>query len=110
MATSKALESRDQYTVRWIAALSLELAAATAMLDEEHKKPLDYQPACVNLACQSVSGQPRKLVNITDAVPNCAPKIQKLSKGCSLPFDVAILPQLDCQASDIVTLHPSTIA
>ncbi|ORY67765.1 ankyrin repeat-containing domain protein [Pseudomassariella vexata] len=42
MATSKALESRDQYTVGWIAALPIERAAATAMLDEQHKKPLDF--------------------------------------------------------------------
>lgn len=43
MATSESLESRDQYTVGWIAALPLELAAATSMLDEEHKKPLDFE-------------------------------------------------------------------
>ncbi len=43
MATSEALESRDQYTVGWIAALPLELAAATAMLDEERKKPFDFE-------------------------------------------------------------------
>jgi nucleoside phosphorylase len=42
MTTNKALESRDLYTVGWIAALPLELAAATAMLDEQHEKPLDF--------------------------------------------------------------------
>lgn len=42
MASCNALESHDQYTVGWIAALPLELAAATAMLDEEHEKPLDF--------------------------------------------------------------------
>jgi nucleoside phosphorylase len=42
MTTLNALESRDLYTVGWIAALPIELAAATAMLDEEHKKPLDF--------------------------------------------------------------------
>ena len=46
MATANALESRDQYTVGWIAALPLELAAAIAMLDDQHKKPLDFvQPS-----------------------------------------------------------------
>ena len=42
MTTHKALESRDLYTVGWIAALPIELAAATAMLDEQHEKPLDF--------------------------------------------------------------------
>ncbi len=41
MAT-KALESKDAYTVGWIAALDIEHAAAIAMLDEEHSKPLDF--------------------------------------------------------------------
>jgi hypothetical protein len=39
----KALESLDEYTVGWVSALPLELAAATAMLDEEHGKPLDFE-------------------------------------------------------------------
>ncbi len=43
MTTSKKLESCDLYTVGWIAALSLELAAATAMLDEEHEKPRGFE-------------------------------------------------------------------
>jgi nucleoside phosphorylase len=42
MTTLNALESRDLYTVGWIAALPLELAAATAMLDEQHAKPLAF--------------------------------------------------------------------
>lgn len=42
MATLEALQSCDQYTVGWIAALPLELAAATAMLDEQHAKPLAF--------------------------------------------------------------------
>jgi nucleoside phosphorylase len=41
MAT-KALESKDAYTIGWIAALDIEHAAAVAMLDEEHGKPLDF--------------------------------------------------------------------
>jgi nucleoside phosphorylase len=42
----KALESRDLYTVGWIAALPTERAAATEILDEEHAKPLDFaQPS-----------------------------------------------------------------
>jgi nucleoside phosphorylase len=46
MTTLNALESRDLYTVGWIAALPIERAAATEMLDEEHGKPLDFvQPA-----------------------------------------------------------------
>ncbi|KAH6952507.1 hypothetical protein BKA56DRAFT_681973 [Ilyonectria sp. MPI-CAGE-AT-0026] len=42
MATT-GLESRDSYTVGWIAALSIEQAAALAMLDEEHERPLDFE-------------------------------------------------------------------
>jgi len=34
--------SRDQYTLGWIAALPLELAAAIAMLDHRHEKPPDF--------------------------------------------------------------------
>lgn len=43
MASPRALESRDEYTVGWVSALPLELAAATAMLDEEHKQPVDFE-------------------------------------------------------------------
>ncbi|CAD0088333.1 unnamed protein product [Aureobasidium mustum] len=40
------LESSDLYTVGWIAALYKELAAAQAMMDEEHGKPADFvQPS-----------------------------------------------------------------
>jgi len=42
MTSPKALESRDLYTVGWIAALPIERAAASEMLDEEHGKPLDF--------------------------------------------------------------------
>lgn len=42
MDSTKALESGDLYTVGWIAALPLERAAATAMLDERHEKPHDF--------------------------------------------------------------------
>ncbi|THX46709.1 Pfs, NACHT and ankyrin domain protein [Aureobasidium pullulans] len=37
------LDSRELYTVGWIAALPLELAAASAVLDEEHKPPSDFE-------------------------------------------------------------------
>jgi nucleoside phosphorylase len=43
MPTLKSLESLDEYTVGWISALSLELAAATAMFDEEHGQPVDFE-------------------------------------------------------------------
>ncbi|KAG9613436.1 purine and uridine phosphorylase, partial [Aureobasidium melanogenum] len=42
MANLQALESGDMYTMGWISALPLELAAATAMLDEEHATPNDF--------------------------------------------------------------------
>lgn len=42
MPPLKALETRDLYTVGWIAALPLERAVAMAMLDEKHEKPLDF--------------------------------------------------------------------
>ncbi|KAL3707747.1 hypothetical protein TMatcc_005729 [Talaromyces marneffei ATCC 18224] len=42
MPPLKTLTSRDLYTVGWISALPLERAAATAMLDEKHEKPLDF--------------------------------------------------------------------
>lgn len=42
MKSLNALESCDLYTVGWITALPLEHAAATAMLDERHEKPLDF--------------------------------------------------------------------
>ncbi|KAF7134067.1 hypothetical protein CNMCM5793_005696 [Aspergillus hiratsukae] len=42
MAARKSLKSPDLYTVGWIAALPIELAAATAMLDEEHEKPWNF--------------------------------------------------------------------
>ncbi|GAB1218378.1 hypothetical protein ATERTT37_007632 [Aspergillus terreus] len=45
MSPLKALETRDLYTVGWIASLPLERAAATAMLDEKHEKPLDFVQA-----------------------------------------------------------------
>ncbi|CEJ82926.1 Putative Pfs, NACHT and Ankyrin domain protein [[Torrubiella] hemipterigena] len=39
MANHNALDSADSYAVAWIAALSIERAAAEAMLDEEHTAP-----------------------------------------------------------------------
>ena len=42
MTSLKASESRDLYTVGWITPLPVERAAAIAMLDEEHGKPLDF--------------------------------------------------------------------
>lgn len=46
MASASVSKSRDEYTVGWVTALPLELAAATAMLDEEHDAPHDFgQPA-----------------------------------------------------------------
>ena len=42
MTSLKALESRDLYTVGWIAALPIERAAAIAMFDDIHTKPLDF--------------------------------------------------------------------
>ncbi|PGH18851.1 hypothetical protein AJ79_00264 [Helicocarpus griseus UAMH5409] len=48
MASSKALKSLDLYTVGWIAALPLECAAATAMLDEIHRKPLNFEQPHTN--------------------------------------------------------------
>jgi nucleoside phosphorylase len=45
MATYAIPSSPDIYTVGWICALPLELAAAAAMLDENHQKPLDFAPA-----------------------------------------------------------------
>ncbi|KAM6480975.1 nucleoside phosphorylase domain-containing protein [Trichoderma sp. SZMC 28011] len=35
-------KSFKEYTIGWICALPLEAAAATAMLDDEHKKPFDF--------------------------------------------------------------------
>ncbi|KAK2030818.1 purine and uridine phosphorylase, partial [Colletotrichum zoysiae] len=42
MASPQALDSPDNYTVAWIAALSIERAAAEAMLDEEHATPAGF--------------------------------------------------------------------
>ncbi|SPO06915.1 uncharacterized protein DNG_09609 [Cephalotrichum gorgonifer] len=39
MESRKALESPDFYTIGWITALSIERAAAVAMLDEQHAQP-----------------------------------------------------------------------
>ena len=42
MTTRQSLNSPDLYTVGWIAALPIERAAATAMLDERHDKPQNF--------------------------------------------------------------------
>jgi nucleoside phosphorylase len=42
MAGRKSMESPALYTVGWIAALPIERAAATAMLDEEHGEPCNF--------------------------------------------------------------------
>ncbi|WYZ41181.1 hypothetical protein EsH8_V_000076 [Colletotrichum jinshuiense] len=42
MASHKALDSPESYTVGWIAALAIERAAAVAMLDEEHAQPTGF--------------------------------------------------------------------
>ena len=42
MASHKAIDSPDSYTIAWIAALPMERAAAEAMLDEEHAAPTAF--------------------------------------------------------------------
>ena len=42
MTTRQSLDNPDLYTVGWIAALPIERAAATAMLDERHDKPSGF--------------------------------------------------------------------
>ena len=42
MTTRTALESPDLYTIGWIAALPIERAAATALLDERHDDPRGF--------------------------------------------------------------------
>lgn len=42
MTTRTALGSPDLYTIGWIAALPIERAAATALLDERHDEPHDF--------------------------------------------------------------------
>jgi hypothetical protein len=42
MASHNALGSPDSNTIAWIAALPIELAAAEAMLDEEHAVPTGF--------------------------------------------------------------------
>ncbi len=53
-------KTRDQYTVGWIAALPAELAAAEAMLDEEHERPIDLFDKSARdtniYKCGSISG------------------------------------------------------
>ncbi|KAF2194389.1 purine and uridine phosphorylase [Zopfia rhizophila CBS 207.26] len=50
MAPRTALDSPDLYTVGWIAALPIERAAATALLDERHDEPHGFsqQPSDTN--------------------------------------------------------------
>lgn len=49
MASAIALDSKDSYTVGWIAALPTERAVAEEMLDQQHEKPLDFiQPQTDN--------------------------------------------------------------
>jgi hypothetical protein len=43
MAACRSLESPNMYTVGWIAALPIERAAATAMLDERHGNFVQHQ-------------------------------------------------------------------
>ena len=43
MAPRERLDSPEQYTVAWIAALSYERAAATAVLDERHDEPAGFE-------------------------------------------------------------------
>jgi nucleoside phosphorylase len=43
MDTRTRLDSPELYTVGWIAALSHERAAATAVLDEEHDRPVNFK-------------------------------------------------------------------
>ncbi|EJT68557.1 hypothetical protein GGTG_13870 [Gaeumannomyces tritici R3-111a-1] len=40
--TRMTLDSADHYTVGWIAALPIERAAATALLDERHHEPQGF--------------------------------------------------------------------
>ena len=42
MATKYISHTVDSYTIGWIAALPIERAAATALLDERHDKLLEF--------------------------------------------------------------------
>jgi nucleoside phosphorylase len=48
MNNLKTLERGELYTVGWIATLSIELAAALAMLDEEHDEPDDFEQPLID--------------------------------------------------------------
>jgi hypothetical protein len=41
--TRRVLDSTGLYTIGWIAALPIQLAAALAVLDERHEQPFDFQ-------------------------------------------------------------------
>ena len=59
MAKIKVLDSGDEYSVGWISALAIERAAATAMLDEEHAQPRNFEQASMDsnsYAWGSISG------------------------------------------------------
>lgn len=45
----KTLDSYKQYSIAWIAALSIERTAAAAMLDERHKPPRDFTPSASDI-------------------------------------------------------------
>ncbi|KAK2808526.1 hypothetical protein FQN50_004557 [Emmonsiellopsis sp. PD_5] len=51
MAARKTLESSDFYTVGWISPLWIELAAATAILDERHNRPCNFVQPLTDTNC-----------------------------------------------------------
>ncbi|KAK2788602.1 hypothetical protein FQN53_003454 [Emmonsiellopsis sp. PD_33] len=51
MEADKALESPDFYTVGWISPLPIERAAASAILDERHKRPCNFVQPLTDTNC-----------------------------------------------------------
>ncbi|KAK6510127.1 hypothetical protein TWF481_004841 [Arthrobotrys musiformis] len=116
-----AREKAEDYTIGWICALPLELAAATAVLDEHHEQPEnlrrgandDNTYAYGNIGCHNIviTCLPSGDYGVT-AASNVVNKMKTTFPSIRIGLMVGIgggapmLPQNDIRLGDVVVSHP----
>ena len=120
MAKIKVLDSGDEYSVGWISALAIERAAATAMLDEEHAQPRNFEQASMDsnsYAWGSISGHNVVIASLPAGVygntPATAAAMHMLASLPRIKFGLMVgigagLPSKahDIRLGDIVVSQP----
>ncbi|KAF3765426.1 Pfs, NACHT and ankyrin domain protein [Cryphonectria parasitica EP155] len=112
-------KNRDDYTVGWVAALSIERAAAIAMLEEKHDKPLDFSNptsdpntyawgriAEHNIVIASLPAGVYGTTSAATTATNMLSSFPNVRVGLMVGIGAGI-PDLDIRLGDVVVSQPS---